>query len=343
MSRTLVTGSDGFIGQHLTRKLIDANHTVRTLSKDDSKLYFFAENEVKREKTDIRDGKSISGVMDGIDVVYHLAAIARNDLSKTWDDYYAANVQGTINLLEEAKRAGVKKFVFISTVEASGFGDGTHPRRETDSPNPVNNYGKSKLLAERQVLSGKWAMECTVMRLPMVYGPGTFLIVPKLFGMVRRGFYPLIGGGNALMEFCYVDNAVNAIVLAGEKKEAAGEIFYVSDERSYSIREVVANIAAAMDKKVIFINIPVFAANIFGLCWEIAARVLPFPPVISKYSKKPFFSRETVYWTTKNVNTVSIGKIKDKLGYSPVVNIKEGTRETAEWLNENLFLPKAKS
>jgi UDP-glucose 4-epimerase len=338
----MVTGADGFIGQRLTRKLLDNGHSVRTLSREDTELYFFHTNEVDRRKADISSRESLSGLMDGIDTVYHLAAIARNDLSKSWDDYYSVNVQGTANLLDEANAAGVKKFVFISTVEAAGFGDGVHPRRETDPPNPVNNYGKSKLLAEQQVLSGERSMECTVLRLPMIYGPGTFLIVPKLFGMVRKGFYPLIGGGRALMEFCYVDNAVDGIILAGEKRESAGELFYISDERSYTIKEVVSNIAVSMDKNVVFINLPIFAANFFGLCWEMAARVLPFPPIISKYSRKPFFSKETVYWTTKNVNTVSIEKIKGKLGYSPAVNIKDGTRITAAWLNEKLFSPKAK-
>ncbi|MDR0305510.1 MAG: NAD(P)-dependent oxidoreductase [Chitinispirillales bacterium] len=337
MSNILITGASGFIGQHLTRKLIDANHTVRTVNKDDCELYFFRSDEVDFRKTDISDRESVSGLMDGIDTVYHMAAIARNDLSKSWDDYTAVNIQGTINLLEEAKSAGVSRFVFISTVEAAGFGDGVNPRTETDPPNPVNNYGKSKLLAEQHVLSGKWPMECTVLRLPMIYGPGTFLIVPKLFGMVRKGIYPLIGSGKTKMEFCYVDNAISGIILAGEKKEAAGELFYISDERSYTIKEVVSNIAASMNKKVIFIYIPLFIASLLGLCWEIAARIFPFPPVISKYSRKPFFSRETVDWTTKNVNIVSTEKIRDKLGYYPDVNIREGTRKTAEWLNLNLF------
>jgi nucleoside-diphosphate-sugar epimerase len=340
----LVTGATGFIGQHLTRKLLDINgdRSVRVVSKDDSgsNLYFFREDEVDSRKADISNRESISGIMDGIDVVYHLAAISRNDLSKTWEDFYAANVQGTINLLDEAASAGVKRFVFTSTVEAAGFGDGASPRKETDAPNPVNNYGKSKLAAEREVLSGSRPMECTVLRLPMIYGPGTFLIVPKLFGMVRRGFYPIIGNGSAKMEFCCVDNAVDAIILAGEKKEAAGELFYVSDERSYSIKEVVSAIAESSGKKVLFIRIPVFAANFLGLCWEIAAKILPFPPIVSKYSRKPFFSRETVFWTTKDVNTVFTEKIKNTLGYSPSVNIKEGTRRTADWLNENLFRKK---
>lgn len=333
----LITGADGFIGQHLTRKFLDKGNSVRTLSREDSPLYFFSPEEVDRKKADIAKREDLSGIMSGVHTVYHLAAISRNDLNMTSEDFFSVNVQGTINLLEEAQKAGVKRFVFISTVEAAGFGNGADPRREDDLPEPINNYGKSKLDAEKAVLSGKWSMECIVLRLPMIYGPGTFLIVPKLFGMVRRGFYPLIGNGSTKMEFCFVENAVKAIILAGEKDEASGELFYVSDSRSYSIKEVINHIACSMDKKVRFITVPIWAANLTGLAWEIAAKLLPFPPIVSKYSKKPFFSRETVYWTTRDVNIVSTEKIKSVLGYSPDVTIEQGCQKTAQWLKTKLW------
>ena len=174
-----------------------------------------------------------------------------------------------------------------------------------------------------------------MLRLPMIYGPGTFLIVPKLFGMVKRGIYPLIGKGNTKMEFCFVDNAVDAIVLGGTKKKAAAELFYVSDFRSYSIKEVISTIAESMNTRVRFIYIPVFIAYIMGLLFEIIAKIFPFSPIVSKFSKKPFFSRETVRWTTKNVNVVSCEKIRNLLKYEPKVSIQDGCRTTAEWLRSH--------
>jgi UDP-glucose 4-epimerase len=228
----------------------------------------------------------------------------------------------------------VKRFVFVSTVEAAGYGDGIHPRREEDEPHPTNNYGKSKLEAEKLVLDGQWSFERTVIRLPMVYGPGTFLIVPKLFGMVKRGFYPLIGNADTLMEFCYVANSVQGLRLAGEHTAAAGELFYLSDERSYSIREVVSEIAKAVGVRVQFVRIPTWLAMVVALKWEIVAKMLPFPPIVSKYSRKPFFTRETVRWTTRNVNVVSTEKMRRMLGYQPGVGIAQGCAETAQWLRE---------
>jgi nucleoside-diphosphate-sugar epimerase len=331
---TLVTGANGFIGQHLCRSLLDNGLTVRGLRHSDQPLYFVREDEVEWRSGDLTRPKPLAGICDGIDTVYHLAALPRNDLSKSWDDFLAVNVRGTEALLAEAQRAGVRRLVFVSTVEAAGYGDGIHPRREDDEPHPDNNYGKSKLLAERAVLTGGWSLERTVVRLPMVYGPGTFLIVPKLFGMVRRGWYPLIGSGNTLMEFCYVANAVRALRLAAEKPEASGQLFYVSDERSYCIREVVSEIAKAMGVKVRFMRVPVWLAMVIAIKFEVLAKLLPFPPIVSRYSRKPFFTRETVRWTTGNVNVVSIERIRRMLGYRPATGIAQGCAETARWLRE---------
>jgi len=333
--RILVTGYNGFIGQHLVRALLDAGHHVRGLHHSGAPLYFIKENEVEIRKGDLRSQDTLEGIAADIEIVFHLAAIPRNDTSKKWDEFLATNVNGTKVLLEECARARVKRFVYVSSVEAAGYGSGDRPRIESDNAHPDNNYGKSKLKAEELVLGNKGDMECVVCRLPMIYGPGTFLIVPKLFGFVRKGFYPLIGNGKSKMEFCYVGNAITALVLAGVNENAAGELFYVSDERSYSIREVITHVAEAMIVKVRFIQIPVLMANVIAVCFEVAAKIFPFPPVVSKSSKKPFFTRETVMWTAGNYNTVSTEKIRNMLDYRPPVSITEGCKRTAEWLKDH--------
>ena len=332
MTRVLVTGANGFIGQHLVRALVDSGNTVRGLRHTPTPLNFVSQDEVEWIEADLANPSSLKGIAQSIDTVYHLGAIPRNDLGKSWNDFLEVNVKGTRELLRECDEAGVRRFVYTSTVEAAGYGDGINPRRELDEPRPDNNYGKSKLEAERIVLDGSWRMECCVVRLPMIYGPGTMLVVPKLFGMVRRGFYPLIGDGSAPMEFCYVANAVHGLRLAAQRPEAISELFYVSDERTYTIKEVVSYVAHAMGCKVQFVRIPTTLAYTAAACFELLAKALPFPPFVSPYSRKPFFTRETVYWTTSRVNMVSIEKAKSQLGYRPQVDIATGCRLTAEWL-----------
>jgi UDP-glucose 4-epimerase len=336
MEKVLVTGANGFIGQHLVRRLLSEGRKVRGTRYAERPLYFIRSDEVEWQTVDLMKKESLKGIAEGIDCIYHLAAIPNNDHSKTWEDFYSVNVEGTFFLLEEAKKSGVKRFVYISTVEAAGYSDGIYPRKESDPPFPANNYGKSKLEAENLVLNGSWPFECAVVRLPTIYGPGTFLIVPKLFGMVNLGIYPFIGSGNALMEFCYIENAVQAIVLAGTRKEAVGELFYVSDERSYSIKEVITAIAAAMNKRILTIHIPRWIAYMIAWLWELSAKIFPFPPLVSPASKKPFFTRETVWWTTRNVNIVSTEKIRRLLGFVPSITLSRGCVETWKWLKKHI-------
>ncbi len=330
--KALVTGAGGFIGRHLCRSLLNAGYSVRGTRIPGECPEFAAEEKLEWVECRIENPECLKGLCSGVDTVYHLAAIPRNNIGFGWEQFETINVGGTRNLLREAAGAGIRRFVFVSTVEAAGYGDGTNPRRENDDPHPCNNYGKSKLLAEELVMKGNWEFETTTIRLPMIYGPGTFLIVPKLFGAIRTGFYPLIGSGETLMEFCYVGNAVHGIRLCGEHPDAAGELFYVSDERSYSIKEVASRIAESMDRKVRFISLPVWVANLMGLTWELLAKIFPFPPVVSPYSRKAFFTRETVSWTTKNVNIVSIDKISTVLGYETPFGIADGCRQTTKWL-----------
>lgn len=333
MNRVLVTGANGFIGQHLCRKLIDSGCFVRGLGHEKNKLYFISEDEIEFIYGDLRNVNTLPGIMDNIDTVYHLAAIPRNDLSKTWQDFYDINIKGTEDLLNLAKKSNVKKFIFISTVEAAGYSINFTPRVENEIPNPTNNYGKSKLEAEKIVLGNKFGIDVTVARLPMIYGPGTFLIVPKLFGIVKKGFYPFIGNGKTLMEFCYVGNAVEALFLLGTNSKSNNNLFYISDYRSYTIKEVIDAIAKSQNRKYLPIYVPVFIANFIALVFELLAKIIPYPPIISSVSKKPFFTRETVWWTTRNVNTVSTKKIQKEIGYKCIYSINEGCRVTSEWFD----------
>ncbi len=331
--KTLVTGANGFIGQHLVRSLVRAGHEVRALAFGTYALHDLDPAALDWRVGDLADPATTQGLVDGVEVVYHLAAIPRNILSKTWDDFWRVNVLGTLYLLRAAQQAGVRRFVFVSTVEAAGFGDGVHPRREEEPPHPVNNYGRSKLEAERLVLQGPWTFESVVARLPMIYGPGTDILVPKLFRMVKRRFYPLIGSGRSLMEFCFVEDAVQGLRLCGEQPAAAGELFYISGQRSYTVREMVAHVAASMGVRVWFVHIPVPLAMLIGLTFEYTAKVFPFWPIVSPATRKPFFTRTTVFWTSHSVDIVSTDKIRARLGYAPAFDIAAGCARTAAWLN----------
>lgn len=183
---------------------------------------------------DIRDRASLERAMAGVDTVYHLAAILRYDVYVPEGDYRAVHVEGTRNVLDAAQASGVKTVVFTATIEAVGMSGDGHPLTEETPQHPSNIYGQTKMEAERLVLHrGRASQLCTVVvRPPMIYGPRNEILYKRLFGIVRRGFYPLIGDGRALTEFCYVKNQVHGIRLAAERGRL-GEVCFISDERSY--------------------------------------------------------------------------------------------------------------
>lgn len=330
MKNVLVTGCSGFIGQHVVNALIAKGIRVRGV--DITPFPAVNAPTIDFRPVNLTEPEAVTDITKGIDTVIHLAAIPREDRSKSYDEFLSVNVEATARLLDDAQRNSVSRFVFISTVEAAGFGNGTAPRTEIDPPEPVNAYGKSKRAAEERIMgTSEWTMEKVIVRLPMIYGPGTEMIDAKLFGMVKRRFYPLIGKGTARMEFCYIENAVTGILLAATHKAAAGELFYLSDQRSYTIKEVITAVAAGVGVPITFIHIPVPLAYTIALLWEIAAKLFPYKPFIMPASKKPFFSRETVWWTTRDVNTVSTEKIRQQLGYNATISIEEGCKKTAQW------------
>ena len=209
-----------------------------------------------------------------------------------------------------------------------------------DSPQqPRNIYGATKLEAENLVVDyhRRRGLHTVVVRPPMIYGPGNAILCKRLFGIIRRGFYPLIGDGRALTEFCYVKNQVHGIRLAAEKGRP-GETYFISDDRSYSIEEIVDTIARAMEVRVIKPRIPVPAALAMGWSFEMLAKVLRFYPFVIPETGRPPFSRKTVAWTSESRLYCDISKARRELGYSPPFSLEDGVRETVEWYRANGFI-----
>lgn len=329
----LVTGANGFIGQHLCRRLLKDGQKVLALIKDRDKDEIPSHKKLKKIYGDITDKKFLKENLKGIKVVFHLAAIARLQYNYTEKDYFKINVTGTKNLLEVAHENKIKRFVYISTIEAVGPADGVNPLDEKTPPHPVNIYGKTKLQAERLVLKyyKTKRLPVTIIRLPMVYGPGNMLIFSRLFKLVSKGIYPLIGRKEIIMEFCNIHNAIHGMLLAERLKKAIGEIFFINDGRSYSIKEVLMAAAKAQNVNLRFFIIPIWFAYTIGFVIEVCAKIFPFPPLVMPQTKKPFFSRGTVSWTTKSVNMCSSKKAKMLLGYKPVVSLAKGVKEAVSW------------
>lgn len=242
----LVTGAAGFLGRLFVERLAPSV-PVRALVRPGSPPLFAAP--VETREADLTDPEATVRAATGCDVIFHLAAKA-HDLATGPDAasaFHRVNVEGTRNLLAAAERAGASAFVFFSTVKAVGEG-GDACIDESVAPAPRTPYGASKLEAERLVLEfgRRTGARATVLRLPLVYGPGVKSHLRAMLRAIRLGVFPPLPHLPNRRSLASVDDVWNAALLARDVPAAAGRTYFVTDSRAYSSREIYDAMRAAL-------------------------------------------------------------------------------------------------
>ncbi len=242
MGEIAVTGASGFIGRRLVERLLADGASVLALSRQPMATAGVRGLVVE----DYTDVARLAQALRGVDALIHLAARAHQESAGAADAalFHAANVETTLNTARACLAAGVKRFVFVSSIGVNG-GRSTHPFTELDTPAPTEPYAVSKWEAERALsaLVAGTAMECVVIRPPLVYGPGC----PGNFGRLVRWaatarFLPL-GALSAPRTFVHVDNLVDALIVAARHAGIGNSTFLVADDRDVTVGEVVRILA----------------------------------------------------------------------------------------------------
>jgi len=324
MIKVLVTGASGFIGSHLVERLVKEGFEVSAFVRENDHIKrkdafeLLEKLDVEIFRGDLLDTESLVEAVRKIDVVFHLAAIAR-PMEIPDEDYFKINERGTDNLFQACVGEGIRKVVMMSSVSAVGPSlDGNAVNEETDCK-PVDVYGWSKLAQEKVAFNYiKRGLNVVLLRPPMVFGPRDLEML-KLFKIIDMGLFP-IRSDNKCFEFLYVGNLVEACLLA-LKEGKKGEAYHVSNGEHYSINQLIESISKAENGKVFPIFLPGVAFSYLGHLVEVVAKVFNFHPP---------FKHDTVEWMTEPYWYSDIGKIKD-LGYLPVVSLDEGVRKTVEY------------
>lgn len=303
----LVTGASGFIGTALSRGLVARGHSVRAVVRGASAPAADSPGLHRVAVPDIAGEVDRRVLLEGIDVVVHLAAVAHRAADAS--EIRRVNVEGATRLADAASGL-VRRFVFLSSVKVHGEDSGNASYTELDAPLPEDTYGRSKLEAERALtaIAERAGMELMVLRPPLVYGPGVKANFLRLLGWVDSGLPLPLASVHNRRSLIYVGNLVDAIARCAEHPAVRGP-FLVSDEESVSTPELVSRIARALGRP---------------------ERLVPTPPVLLRVAGMIAGRRDEIRRLTGSL-VVDSSRARRLLDWRPPYTLDAGLAETARW------------
>jgi nucleoside-diphosphate-sugar epimerase len=319
--KALVTGATGFIGSHLCEELARRGYEVTCLVKKTSNLKWIEDLNLNIVKGDCTKRESLLDVVDDYDYIFHLAGLTK---ARSGDEFFHINTKGTENLIKviSERKTKLKRFIYLSSLAAVGPCKSGVPIQEDTFPSPVSDYGTSKLKGEKAVLTHKDSIPITILRPPAVYGPRDKDML-VLFKMIKKGiFFDL---GKCYYSLLYVDDLIQGIILSAESKYAEGKIYFLSDTKFYTGKEIAMAISSALDVRAMSLKVPKFAMPFFAIIGEIINK----QGIINRDRIKDF--RHT-YWICDPQ------KAREELGFEPKVGLKEGIKWTADWYRIHRWL-----
>ena len=328
--RVLVTGATGFTGGHLVRHLAARGHEVRALVRRDSPRAAGIGKSppaVDYLYGDLRDAAAVQRAADGVDVVYHIAALYR-EAGLPESDYRAVNVDAVRTIVEAAKRGGARRVVHCSTVGVHG--DVEHPPANEDAPlRPGDIYQRTKVEGEgaARESAARTGVEVVIARPTGIYGPGDRRLLKLFRGVARRRFV-ILGDGRIFYHLTYIDDLVEGFRLCGEVPRAAGRTYILAGGDVTTLNELVRLIANAADVPPPRVHLPVWPVWLAGAACE---------AVCAPFGIEPPLYRRRVDFFTKS-RAFDISRARAELGYAPSVPLQDGIRRTLEWYRREGWL-----
>jgi nucleoside-diphosphate-sugar epimerase len=311
LNRVLISGANGFVGKLLCKMLFDQGVSVvaalRNTSVKVKNIESFMVDNISNQ-TDWAEG------LQGIKVVIHLAArvhVMNDSSADPLAEFRKVNVEGTLNLAGQAAKAGVKRFIFISSIKVNGeHTDLGKPFTEADPANPEDAYGLSKYEAEQGLLliAQQTGMEIVIIRPPLIYGPGVKANFASMLLFVKRGIPLPFGIINNKRSFVYLGNLISLIIRCIDHPEAANQVFLVSDGHDLSMTQLLTKCAKALGVK---------------------ARLLPIPQKLIEFSAALLGKQDMAQRLCGNLQ-VDISKARNILNWAPPVSVADGLIETCK-------------
>ncbi len=315
--KVFITGALGFVGRALAEK-------YRALGAATCGLDIRADAAMNVVAGDVSRPETWQDALNGCDLVIHTAAIVTNNVTR--EEAWRVNVLGTRRVLDAAIRAGVKRFVHISSLAAMRFNEGDHAADESAPVMPTGNpYVDTKIASEHAVLAAfaKNEIPVTIIRPADVYGPNSrpWTLIPVQ--MIQKGLFLLPAHGQGVFRAIYIDDLVDGVMLAAEKDEAIGQIFILGGEAATTCETFFGHYYRMLGK-----------GRPRTMSTSTAVMIAEAGRLIFKLLRKPTELGRGAMEMLSKKSTVSNRKAHEVLGWYPQVNLEEGMRRTEVWLRE---------
>lgn len=314
--RALVTGATGFVGSHLAEALSRRGDEITVLARSAGKAAALESLGVRVASGDLHDREALQRAVEEQDVVYHVAGVVA---ARSEADFMAANRDGTRNLVAAAERAGISRFVLVSSMAAAGPSGRGRMLTGDEPPRPVTAYGRSKLGAEEAVIGTR--LQWSILRPPMVYGPRDREVL-KLFRLARLGVGPVMGDGTQELTAVHAADLAEALVAAGTSVAAIGRTYYPCHPEVFTGVEMVRAVGRVMGKSPAVVRVPAAIGRGVLLVTGAAARLAGRTTILTADKANEFFQPA---WTGDPA------PLTRDTGWRATRDLKTGLEETYQW------------
>ena len=311
-----VTGANGFLGCALVAVILDLGLRVKVLVRNSSSVCPDGAELIIGNLSHMA-GKNW---FEGVNTIVHTASrvhMMDDSASDPLEEYRQVNVEGTLSLARQAEVAGVKRFIFISSIKVNGEGTTFGSLYQADDPpDPVDPYGISKMEAEigLQQIANETGMEVVIIRPPLVYGSGVKANFQIMMRWLNKGIPLPLGSIHNKRSLVALDNLVDLIVICIDHPAAANQIFLAGDGEDLSTTELLQRMAKAMGKP---------------------ARLIPVPTKALEFGAM-LLGKQDIAQRLCGSLQVDISKARELLGWVPPISVDEGLRRAAAGFKQNL-------
>lgn len=326
--KILVTGASGFLGSHIVEQVVAQKDEARALvRKSSSRAHLEGKPGVELAFGDVSDGASLEEACEGVDAVIHSAGLVKARSQKEFD---SVNTQGTAKALEAAKRAKVKRFVYVSSLTVVGSSPDGKPVAIDAPASPLTGYARSKWAAEELVRAEAKNLPVTIIRPPMIYGPRDREVL-SFFKAIKTGLLPYLGDGQNTLSVTYAPDCAAACVRAAKSFDVpSGRTYFVDDGEAYVWRQMLSDMEDAMGKKaLVSLPVPFFLLTSVAAVNTAVARLTNSAVMLTLDKVNELKQR---HWVCDSADA------RRDLKWEPQVKWKQGVHHTAKWYRDNGML-----